>query len=241
MDTRTAELRGDPQIISKDKVISIFKILSEATKRSRPEIPKKRLEVLLLKAQKIAFIVGITSFSLLLLLAAASVWIKDSWVYWAALCISAVSYLCAVVLLLEPFVLGAPSVYRTMKNPFDGLLERMHEASVNEAKYINELLAFETIILEYAMTQYKAERSAFERRTAILVGTLEKVGIVPAMLAYFAVASTVLKDAGQFVSIIVWTVPAFYCLAFFGGMLNLKMDRVIALLDCSIKLKSTRK
>lgn len=241
MDMRTETVREEPQKISKDEVIAVFRILSNATKRTRPEMPKGRLEAILLKLQKISIIVGISSFSVLILLAVASIWVKSNWVLISALGVSVVTYLCAIILLLEPLVLGVPSAYRIMQNPFDGLLARMHEASVNEAKYINELLAFEVIVLEYALTQYKAERNAFERRTAILAGTLEKVGIVPAMLAYFAVASTVLKDAGQFVVVIVWTVPAFYCLAFFGGMINLKMDRVLALLELSIKLKSNRK
>jgi hypothetical protein len=73
-----------------------------------------------------------------------------------------------------------------------------------------------------------------------LSGALEKVGIFPAMLAYFAIASSILNGSNQLVKIIVWTVPAFYCLAFIGGMLGLKMDRVIGLLEYSIKLKNPK-
>jgi hypothetical protein len=237
MNIHAVQLQQQRLPLPKAEIDAVFQVLSKATKRIRPEKRKKRIELVVEKIQKIAITCGLGSFLVLLLLAVISVWEKGGWVYWSAVGISIVTNLCAIGMLMEPIILGAPSVYRIMKNPFDDLLARMHEAAVSEAQYVEELSGYETVVLEYALTQYKAERSAFARRTEILAGALEKVGIFPAMLAYFAVASSVLKEAGQFVTILVWTVPAFYCLAFAGGVLNLKMDRIIALLEYSIKLK----
>lgn len=227
--------------LNRKDIDAVFQILANATNRTRAKKPKGRLEVMAEKISKIAMVLGLAGFLLLISLAVLSVWEKFDWIYPTALGISVIVNLCALVLLMESIVSSTPGVFRIIKRPFNSLLERMQEAAINEAMYVEELTAYKVEVLEYALIHYKAERGAFERRSANISGTMEKVGIVPALLAYAVVASSLLKDAGQLVKILVWTAPAFYCLAFFAGLLSQKMDRVAALLEYSIKLKTTAK
>ncbi|GJH08449.1 hypothetical protein CBA19CS11_06445 [Caballeronia novacaledonica] len=130
-----------------------------------------------------------------------------------------------------------PFFHRLRKAPFDPLLSSVSEASHLDLPSVNELVQHDREVVSFVLAHYAHERLAFKKRGGMLAGALEKVGLFPALAAFFGVAATVWDHTEfPFARALVFVIPAFYCMNFWALSLMQNMDRTIAMLEYSLQV-----
>jgi len=91
--------------------------------------------------------------------------------------------------------------------------------------------------LEVVLLEVVAEKEAFEKRIALLVGSIDKIGLAPGLLALF-LSMNKLKDIEvDWVLAIAYAIPIFYGFGVFSHILATKMSRHITILEYVISKK----
>ena len=114
-----------------------------------------------------------------------------------------------------------------------------------DADYLPHLTALPRETLKLGALELKSERSSFEKRTYLVTGALEKLGIFPGIIALFAgcvAINKVLTEAGitaspQHWAFVVATASLFYIMCGYVHMTCVRYDRVIALTELALACK----
>lgn len=116
------------------------------------------------------------------------------WLFRVSWILIAVSY---AALFFSPFmdiVLYRLSLKKVFAAPFATLLEwNVKTVMQVDAQYLPELSALSDEALKLGALELKSERSGFEKRTYMVSGALEKVGILSGSLALFIGISALIK------------------------------------------------
>lgn len=131
-----------------------------------------------------------------------------------------------------------------------GILLRNANISARSAiEYLPELIAFEYDDLELARREITYEKDHFDKRTSILTGSLDKIGIFPSILATMVLLLTHLSNNKTFeflqehpefqflFYILIAVVVVFQLFSIFTNFISLKLSYLIQVLECTIKLK----
>ncbi|WP_350567341.1 hypothetical protein [Pseudomonas sp. H26/SER47-MNA-CIBAN-0231] len=171
------------------------------------------------------------------------------WMFNVSWVLIAMSYL---ALFLYPFVgvlLYRHSLKKVISAPFASLLEWSVKTVMQiDAQYLPELSALSRETLKLGALELKSERNGFEKRTYMLVGALEKVGIFPGFLALFIGISTLIKtlDGAGISARMDWVFAVavanvfFFFMCGYVQMMLVQYDRMIALTELAIELKKER-
>ena len=171
------------------------------------------------------------------------------WMFNVSWVLIAMSYL---ALFLYPFVgvlLYRHSLKKVISAPFASLLEwNVKTVMQIDAQYLPELSALSRETLKLGALELKSERNGFEKRTYMLVGALEKVGIFPGFLALFIGISTLIKtlDGAGISARMDWVFAVaaanvfFFFMCGYVQMMLVQYDRMIALTELAIELKKER-
>lgn len=125
----------------------------------------------------------------------------------------------------------------TFKHPFGALLRNAAATAAVDLRYSIKLERKPLALLEIVFLEVKSERDFFERRLALIVGSIEKIGIVPGLLAAFLSLHQLPSNSNQWVLSLAYATPALY---FFGAMahfLLMRLDRMSKLLELVINRK----
>lgn len=175
--------------------------------------------------------------------------IAAHWLFNISWVLIAMSYL---ALLLYPFVgvlLYRDSLKKVISAPFASLLEwNVKTVMQIDAQYLPELTALSRETLRLGALELKSERNGFEKRTYMVVGALEKVGIFPGFLALFIGISTLIKtlDGAGISARMDWVFAVavanvfFFFMCGYVQMMLVQYDRMIALTEFAIELKKER-
>jgi len=171
------------------------------------------------------------------------------WMFNVSWVLIAMSYL---ALFLYPFVgmlLYRHSLKKVISAPFASLLEwNVKTVMQIDAQYLPELAALSRETLKLGALELKSERNGFEKRTYMVVGALEKVGIFPGFLALFIGISTLIKtlDGAGISARMDWVFAVavanvfFFFMCGYVQMMLVQYDRMIALTELAIELKKER-
>lgn len=183
------------------------------------------------------------------LLAILGKFIDAYWLFSVCWLLIAMSYL---ALFLYPFLgifLYRHSLKKLLAAPFASLLERNVKTAMQvDAKYLPELAALSHDTLKLGALELKSERSGFEKRTYLVTGALEKVGIFPGSLALFIGLSTLVKtlDGAGIPARMDWMFAVavanffFFFLCGYVQMMLVHYDRMIALTELAVEYKKER-
>lgn len=129
------------------------------------------------------------------------------------------------------------SLLATLKHPFGILLQNAAATTAVDLKYSPKLERKPLALLEIIALEVKSERDSFERRLSLVVGSIEKVGLAPGLLAAFLSLPQLPGNSNQWVLSLAYATPALY---FFGAMahfLAMRLDRMSKLLELVIARK----
>jgi hypothetical protein len=159
------------------------------------------------------------------------------WLRTTSLAALLVSYVGAIVHPLLSAFIHRKSLLAALKHPFGILLQNAATTAAIDLKYSPKLERKSLALLEITALEVKSEREFFERRLSLVVGSIEKIGLAPGLLATFLSLNQLPGSLNQWVLGLAYTTPTLY---FFGAMahfLVMRLDRMSKLLELVIGRK----
>lgn len=160
---------------------------------------------------------------------------KTPSVAFAVLFLISIGYIGMIAFQISLIIEERRNLLLFLKNPLTIILNRVKDETTLDYSKLCSLNDVQPEVLCHAYRHLITERESFERRTGILVGALEKVGLIPGFATLYLAWS---KLAEQKISIDPWIAGAVFVLYFFAFYFHLlftRLDRYIATLDEIIK------
>ena len=136
--------------------------------------------------------------------------------------------------------------FRTIAKDYRESLSKMvgytMEQAGKDVQHVNDFYKQEIHSLKYVLVQLKAERAARERRIGLMVGALEKVGIIPALIAVmaFLIRPEISKYPAGLLSFMIAAILVLYGGSFVDNYQMIsRLDRIIALIEMVIENKKS--
>ncbi|MFC6300505.1 hypothetical protein GNF76_24595 [Pseudomonas sp. CCM 7893] len=148
-----------------------------------------------------------------------------------------ISYL---TILLSP-LLGAWLYRSALKNtyraPFSNLLNiNVKVPMQTDGQYLDSFCELSAATLKLGVLELKSERASFERRTTMVAGPIEKIGILPGLLA-FMTAIPKLDSQPDWVYALAYSTILVIPLCIFVQVSLVRYERMIALTELAIDRK----
>jgi hypothetical protein len=130
--------------------------------------------------------------------------------------------------------LNRKSIAFNLCNPFHQFLLNARSVLDDEDRYGATLMRRNLLSLEYALLALKTERDHLERRMGILVGSLHKVGLGPALIGAALVIHQLWEKDLQLltpVMALAYAIPCLYMIASYAEPYWMRLDRNIRLFE----------
>jgi len=150
--------------------------------------------------------------------------------------------LCSLLLGLVSLLVGSIiKVWRSVRNNVNFIIDDTKRRAEREAQHVNEFYKYEPNTLKYVLVQLKARRAAWERGFSVIVGPLEKIGFIPALIALFAIyiRPEVNKFPAVWVQLVVLGFTSLYFFSLVENYQVAMLDRAITLLEMVIDNKKS--
>jgi len=147
---------------------------------------------------------------------------------------------CYIGYISHPFVLliiHRKFFGKFFRNPLSVIYDNVKRNHQVDLQYLSYFMSKKKQDLEVVLLEVVAEKEAFEKRIALLVGSIDKIGLAPGLLALF-LSMNKLKDIElDWVLAIAYAIPIFYGFGVFSHILATKMSRHITILEYVISKK----
>lgn len=140
----------------------------------------------------------------------------------------------------HPFVIGyihQKALKDFTKNPLSVLYNNAKSKGEIDNRYIQYFSTRKMTDLELVHLEVMAEKEAFEKRTALLVGAIDKVGLVPGIFALLVSIDKVKDIELDWILSIAYAMPLLYLFGAFSQIMAVKMTRHISIIDYAIEQK----
>lgn len=144
--------------------------------------------------------------------------------------------------LAQPFLLAwvhRKALSKAARNPFDLLLENACSTAAVDVLLIPKLLRSPLEDIELLLLQLKAEKEFFERRLSLVVGSIEKVGLVPGLLAAGISLSNLKSDQSEWVVALAYATPLLYLFGAGAHFLLMRLDRMTKVTELAVARKKS--
>lgn len=179
-------------------------------------------------------------FALSMLLAAVVYFTSASWLIESSIVSLLIAYIGVLVHPLISAWLHRKSIRKMLNHPFGILLRNSYETATVDLKYLPKLERKPMRLLEVVALEVKAEREFFERRISLVVGSIEKIGLVPGLLATFLSLHKLPDSLSPWIAGLAYATPALYFFAVMAHFLAMRLDRMKKLLDLAIAHKKEK-
>ncbi|WP_133280433.1 hypothetical protein [Vibrio parahaemolyticus] len=123
------------------------------------------------------------------------------------------------------------SIVRFIDNPLIKYFESAEETSYIRARYIRYLARKPVQDIKLVLSQLEEEKSDLVKRISLLVGSIDKFGLMPGLIALAASWDKIENINYDWVLAIAYAVPVFYGFAIFGHLIVTKLQSHITLLE----------
>jgi len=235
----------NPGYTHEESVRAVFDIVTEATlakvilpKSGSPDGKLKRLFKWTESKGKFVFIGVMIAVAVMLVSAVLAYFTRSPVLITVSKAASAVSILMWFAYMLTVIVGGFPAIVDVVRAPYEPLLASVRHALHHDQPYIDRLILLDVNALKHVLTYYKNERMLFERRGALLSGTIDRIGLFPALGAVALLYLGLQKITGDngWAQILVPIIAFFHFMNFLAFGMYQKIDRIIAMLEVSIEL-----
>lgn len=173
-------------------------------------------------------------------------WAQAYWLYNVSAGLIAVSYLAMFFYPLLGVLLYRHSLKKAITAPFANLLELNVKTLMQvEARYLPEMAALSRETLKLGALELKSERDSLEKRTHMVTGALEKVGILPGLLALIVALSSLddmlvrvgIAERTEWLLAIAATNTFFFVMCCYVQFMIVRYERMIALTELAVDCK----
>lgn len=160
-----------------------------------------------------------------------------SWTGGASLFFLAITYLGVFLSPLVTVVIHWKSAKRVFFNPFSVILENAHFTASVDRQYLEVLSSKPLESIEFVLMELKFERDFFERRLALIVGAIERIGMLPGVLAIVVVLSRLGDGQPDWVYAVAYATPVLYLFAVFAHFFLMRLDRMVRIMEMIVDWK----
>jgi len=217
----------------------VLDIVAKFTRAKRPSLPESAFERRWSAIQRWLMKEAIPPAIVMSVTALLAVWFKSRSLLDTMLVLAIICELLVIGMMCSSIVGGTPFLWRLRKAPYAPFLTLVELSTEKDLSIIDELSRCSKEAIQYVLVQYKHERNAFERRTGMLAGAIDKVGIFPALAGLVITVSNLVKasDSTGWGSFFGPLLLVLYVQALSAVQMIQKMDRVIALLEFSVQVR----
>lgn len=145
-----------------------------------------------------------------------------------------ISYFIMLAYCLGFIAFSYKSVKKCLMHPYEQIMKNVSTTAEKELLHFQFLITRDVRDLRYVLSHLRSETVFFQSRASLIVGSLTKVGIFPALLAFFSLVQKMSIPSNGFLQALVYTIPVLYFLSFYDVYIKAKMERHAALLDLAI-------
>lgn len=226
--------------ISLDQIKKVMEILRHATNASLPRPQSElegrwlRLEAFTQKHKRKPIWLGLAFILIVLAFYFSQPYLGHSAALIALTLASPLEF-AAMFLLMCDMLLIIPTIKQFRSDPFQFVLKQIEFTARFDLKVVQELEECSVQAVQYVAKHYQYHRISLERRGATLSGSVDKIGLFPAIAALVVLWNTLSPitsapwPLGLATIILIFHLLNLY---FFG--LQQRMDRIIATLESSI-------
>jgi hypothetical protein len=224
--------------LSKHQIEKIFEILEKATTDKRPPRPLTKYEERIERLTKPLIGHQLTGFTVFLLLAIIAFFSGNIAIAHTAFATLTLAELFIPPLGIAAILISAPFLYRLLKEPFHQFFYLARSSAEFDAKYVDDLLRYELAALRYVLTYYEGERLSLEKRSSLLCGSVERLGVFPSLagLGVLSLSLSKLSVPQGWTNSLIFLIFAFYILNITTFAMTQRQDRVISLLKFCIDI-----
>ena len=124
-----------------------------------------------------------------------------------------------------------------MRNPLSIIIGNAKKYHYTDTIFVQYLTSRDNRALEISLIEMKAERAAFEKRVALIVGMMDKVGLLPGIVAIFVSLPKIKAIDIDWVLAIAYAMPFLYFMGLWSHYLMSKMSRHISLMEYALEQK----
>jgi hypothetical protein len=142
--------------------------------------------------------------------------------------------------LIQPFLLAwvnRKAITETIRRPIGIFLQNAQLSMVIDERFLRFLVCIPVEHLELMHLEIEAEKDFLERRVALVMGAIEKVGIIPGMFATLFSLSKLdqLAHHSEWIMIFAYTTPLLYIIGVIAHFLIMRLERYVRLLELVIE------
>ena len=141
---------------------------------------------------------------------------------------------------LVPLWLYRRQIEEVIKNPIVVPLWNADITATVDAKFLSILMRHPLEDIEFVLLEVRAEREFFERRVSLIVGAVEKIGmlgLIPGWLAAWKWFQTLPNDPPSWVITLAYVIVIMYLLGWIAHFIMMRLDRMLKLLDLALVRK----
>lgn len=159
------------------------------------------------------------------------------WVSAPGLLALLISYLGIIVHPIVSAILNRKNILKSIRDPFGVILNNSKISAKADRKYFNYLKSKPTSDLKLIQKNLISEKNDFQKRVSFVVGAIEKIGIVPGVLALYVTYTKLSGPVPDWVSMIAYATPILYVLGATAHFYILKLEKMASLLELVIEEK----
>ncbi|MGN6261208.1 MAG: hypothetical protein ACTHNO_10790 [Ralstonia sp.] len=217
---------------SKLEIEAVIEITKDATTEKRPLKKLTKYEEVMERVSKWLLAHQLTGFITAVFLAVLSFFLHDAALTNAAFATTILVQVLGILLALVAIGTSIPFFHRLLKRPFSQFFHIVENSAELDLQYVARLQQCEVNAVRYVLKCYEGERIAFEKRCSILVGSVEKIGLFPALAGLITLVINLSKfpTMQNLANALVCLILAFYILGTAAFAMMQRQDRVINLL-----------
>lgn len=219
------------------EIEKVQRIVEEATTAKVISFPKNPVEHRLDVSSKWLMRPGIAGFITMVVLAVVAYYTHSRVLANATFVVSVIVQLITLGVLSIIIFSGILFLWQLKKSPFGPFFSQLKASRELNLPYVFQLAACDKQAVQYVLAHYKYERAGFEKRGSLLAGSVERVGLFPALAALVLLVAGLEKvtELGTWPVMFGPIIFAFYLMNVASFNMLQKMDRVIGLLEFCIQ------
>lgn len=145
--------------------------------------------------------------------------------------------------LIHPFLIAwinRRAFIAAIKDPIGLLFENASAATAVDARLLPRLVRTPIEHLELLLLELKAEKEFFERRLSLVVGSIEKIGLGPGLLAAGVSLANIKTDQSDWIGALAYAMPVLYAFGVAAHFLLMRLDRFVKLAELAVARKKSQ-
>lgn len=221
-------------------VDSLFRVVKQINDREREDSRKKANSSSNRKVNRLFLELVIFPFCLAITIGLTRKFFDlDEWLIEPALAMLALSYIGIFLHFVISMTINRKFLIRGMSNPFYLLVDNAKSRSQVDVNLLHYLESKPIEQLKFLLLEINSENLAFQKRISLIIGAIEKIGLIPGFLATAVTLSKLDSGHPEWVYALAYATPALHIFGVAMHHIIFRFERISSLLEYVIETKES--